>query len=132
MATHFRAHPGPESRNCDFSQTLLGPEGIRDRIWFDAGFPGNWATACFASLASFASLLPAVVRSCAPNPTPIFLRNAVGGSPPAKIHTKSLGISCSLPFTSRTTESFLTSTVLVLMNTLTLHLRMVSSFLLAF
>lgn len=41
----------------------------------------------FKRVASFASSLPTEVMSRTPNPTPIFLRKALGGSPPAKIQT---------------------------------------------
>ena len=66
---------------------------------------------CFSErAASFAALLDSTVMSRIPNSTPIFLRKAWGGSPPAKIQTKSLGISCNSPLTSITRESFLNST----------------------
>src|SRR5882762_10633171 len=42
----------------------------------------------------FASLLLSSVTSRVPKSIPIFLRKAVGGTPPAKIQTKSLGF-CS-------------------------------------
>src|ERR1700740_686372 len=41
---------------------------------------------------SFTRLPPSEVKSVGPKAMPIFLRKAVGGSPPAKIQTKSLGI----------------------------------------
>ena len=44
--------------------------------------------------ACLASLPASCVWSHIPKPTPIFLRKSNGGVPPAKIHTKSLEISC--------------------------------------
>src|SRR3989442_6045855 len=67
-----------------------------------------------------------------PNPTPIFLRKAFGGSPPAKIQTKSLGSSCNFPLTSRTTECCLNSAGTELKITVTFPLRMQSSIRCAF
>ena len=55
------------------------------------------------------SELASDVMSRMPNWTPIFLRNALGGSPPAKIHTKSFGISRAARLTSRTTALGLNS-----------------------
>jgi YD repeat-containing protein len=40
-----------------------------------------------ARFRALASLLPSEVKSLAPNPTPIFFKKAVGGSPPANIQT---------------------------------------------
>src|SRR5271169_4162269 len=79
-----------------------------------------------------ASLLPSAVMSRSPTRTPIFFRNAVGGSPPAKIQTKSLGISCDLPLTSRMTELRLNSTGIELKMTLTFPFWMFSWILFSF
>ncbi len=65
---------------------------------------------CFSNrAASFAALLDQghVAHS---ELDAILLRKAWGGSPPAQIQTKSLGISCNSPLTSITRESFLNST----------------------
>ena len=50
----------------------------------------------------------------------------MGGSPPAKIQTKSLGRVCRAPLTSSTTESLRNSTGLELKWTFSLSLRMKS------
>src|SRR5260370_33943682 len=60
----------------------------------------TWTTAaCFTT---FASLLPANVMSCIPNPTPVFFSKAVGGSPPARIQTSAFGTVLLLPLALRT------------------------------
>src|SRR6266481_4178834 len=57
--------------------------GIQVPSWVRSAYD----TKTFSWIASFASLLPVEVRSCKPKPMPIFLRKAVGGSPPAKTQT---------------------------------------------
>src|SRR5271165_827944 len=94
--------------------------------------PAAPATSFLSVPACLASVLASRVMSRSPRLTPIFLRKALGGLPPAKIQTKSLGISCWAPATSRTTDSGVNSTGLELNRTLNLPERMKSSMRLLF
>ena len=77
--------------------------------------------------ACFTSVLASSVTSLEPNATPIFFRKSLGGVPPAKIQTKSLGISRVWPFTCRTTLSGLNSTGAELKSTVSFPERTSSS-----
>jgi len=81
----LRGHPPP------FLKRRVGITRVRSPYHCMAAWacPG----CCLPRTDCLASLLASNVISRSPNSTPIFLRKSVGGSPPAKIHTKSLAIS---------------------------------------